>query len=64
MSTKAEYTELDLREKSVTVDMLNAKMPMRIVAFEIDGLRSYVYRETKRNHFKDSEIAYLSVYYG
>lgn len=55
---------MDLREKSVTVDMLNGKLPMSKIAIEIGGLRSNIYRKTKRNHFKDSEISYLSGYYG
>lgn len=58
------HTELDLRERRTIEDMLNAKEPVSRIAAEIGRHRSTVYREIKRNHFEDSELPYLSGYYG
>lgn len=58
------HTELDLRERRAIEDMLNAKVPVSKIAAEIGRHRSAVYREIKRNHFEDSELPYLSGYYG
>ncbi|WP_299657952.1 IS30 family transposase [uncultured Tateyamaria sp.] len=58
------HAELDLRERRAIEDMLNAKVPVSKIAAEIGRHRSTVYREIKRNHFEDSELPYLSGYYG
>jgi len=58
------HTELDLRERRVIEDMLNAKMPVSKIAVELGRHRSSVYREIKRNRFADDELPYLNGYYG
>lgn len=58
------HTELDLRERRVIEDMLNAKVPIAKIATEIGRHRSTVYREIKRNGFEDKELPYLNGYYG
>ncbi len=58
------HTELDLRERRVIEDMLNAKMSVDKIATEIGRHRSTVYRAIKRNHYNDEELPYLSGYYG
>lgn len=58
------HTELDLRERRVIEDMLNAKKPIREIAEELGRHRSSVYREIKRNGFVDKELPHLSGYYG
>lgn len=58
------HTELDLRERRRIEDMLNAKMPVNEIATEIGRHRSTVYREIKRNDFRDDELPYLNGYYG
>lgn len=58
------HTELDLRERRVIEDMLNAKKPIREIAGELGRHRSSVYREIKRNGFVDKELPHLSGYYG
>lgn len=58
------YTKLDLRERRVIEDMLNAKVPVSKIATEIGGHRSTDYREIKRNYFEDEELPYLTGYYG
>lgn len=58
------HTELDLRERRVIEDMLQAKMSVNEIAAAIGRHRSTVYREIKRNRFEDNELPYLSGYYG
>jgi len=58
------HTELDLRERRVIEDMLNAKMPVCRIASELGRHRSSIYREIKRNRFVDDELPYLNGYYG
>lgn len=58
------HTELDLRERRVIEDMLNAKMPVSKIATEIGRHRSTIYRDIKRNGFVDEELPQLSGYYG
>ena len=50
------HTELDLRERRVIEDMLNAKMPVCRIASELGRHRSSIYREIKRNGFIDDEL--------
>ena len=58
------HTELDLRERRAIEDMLNAKVPVNEIAALIGRHRSTVYREIKRNGFKDNELPELNGYYG
>lgn len=58
------HTELDLRERREIEDLLNAKVPLAKIAAQIGRHRSTVYREIKRNRFEDTELPYLSGYYG
>ncbi len=44
--------------------MLNAKLPVSKIAFEIGRHRSTVYLEINRNRFEDAELSHLSGYYG
>jgi len=50
------HTELDLRERRVIEDMLNAKMPVCRIASELGRHRSSIYREIKRNRFVDDDL--------
>jgi len=58
------HTELDLRERRVIEDMLNAKYSISKIAEEIGKHRSTIYREVKRNGFTDDDLTYLNGYYG
>lgn len=58
------HTELDLRERRVIEDMLNAKMPVRKIAAEIGRHVSTIYRDIKRNSYIDDELPKLNGYYG
>ena len=58
------YTELDLRERRVTEDMLNAKMPVREIAAEIGRHVLTVYGDINRNGYADEELLDLNGYYG
>ena len=58
------HTELDLRERRRSEDMLKAKMSIGRIACELGRHRSSVYREIKRNRFVDDELPYLNGYYG
>ena len=58
------HTEMDLCERRVIEDMLNAKMPIRRIAAELGRHRSTVYREIKRNAISDEELPELNGYYG
>lgn len=58
------HTELNLRERSVIEDMLNAKLSVREIAAEIGRHVSTVFRAIKRNGYSDDELPELSGYYG
>ena len=58
------HTELNLRERRVIEDMLNAKISVSKIAAEIVRHPSTIYRDIKRNGFVDSELPKLSGYYG
>lgn len=58
------HTELDLRERRVIEDMLNAKMSVRKIAAEIGRHVSTIYPDIKRNGYIDDELPKLNGYYG
>ena len=58
------HTELNLRERRVIEDLLNAKYSISKIAEEIGRHRSTIYREVKRNRFIDDDLTYLNGYYG
>ena len=58
------HRELNLRERRKIEDMLNAKIPVRVIAEKISGRVSTVYREIKRNRYDDKELPELNGYYG
>lgn len=58
------HTELDLRERRIIEDMLNAKFSISKIATELGRHRSTVYRDIKRNFYTDGELSNLSGYYG
>jgi IS30 family transposase len=58
------HRELNLRERRVIEDMLNAKAPVREIASEIGRHVSTVYREMQRNSYSDDQNPYLNGYYG
>ena len=58
------HTELNLRERRVIEDMLNAKISVREIAAEIGRHVSTVYRDIKRNGYTDTELPELNGYYG
>jgi IS30 family transposase len=53
------HTELDLRERRVIEDMLNAKMSVRKIAAEIGRHVSTKHRDIKRNGYIDDELPKL-----
>lgn len=58
------HTELNLRERRVIEDMLDAKMSVREIAAEIGRHCSTMYRDIKRNGYTDTELPELNGYYG
>ena len=58
------HRELNLRERRVIEDMLNAKIPVRAIATQIGRHVSTVYRDIKRNGYADEKLPELSGYYG
>lgn len=56
------HTELNLRERRVIEDMLNAKMSVSKIASEIGRHPSTIYRDIKRNSFVDDELPNLNGY--
>lgn len=58
------HTELDLHERRIIEDMLNAKFSISKIAAELGRHRSTVYRDIKRNFYTDGELPNLSGYYG
>ena len=58
------HTELDLRERRIIEDMLNAKFSISKIAAELGRHRSTIYRDIKRNFYSDGELPNLSGYYG
>ena len=58
------HTELNLRERRVIEDMLNAKISVREIARELGRHVSTVYRDIKRNGYTDEELPELNGYYG
>lgn len=57
------HTELDLRERRLIEAMLYAKVPVSRIAEEIGRHRSTIYREIKRNSYRDEELPDLDGYY-
>jgi IS30 family transposase len=57
-------TKLDLRERRLTEDILNAKVRGNTIAVEIGRHRLTVFREIKRNRNVDDELPKLNGYYG
>ncbi|WPY96309.1 IS30 family transposase (plasmid) [Limimaricola variabilis] len=58
------HRELDLRERRLVEDLLQAKMSVASIAARLSRHRSTIYREIQRNRFQDSELPHLSGYYG
>lgn len=58
------HTELNLRERRVVEDMLNAKIPIREIAAQIGRHVSTIYRDIKRNRYADNDLPELNGYYG
>lgn len=58
------HTELDLRERRKIEDLLRRKVKVAEIARQINRHRATVYREIKRNFFKDDELPQLNGYYG
>ena len=58
------HRELDLRERRLVEDLLQAKMPVAGITARLSRHRSTIYREIRRNRFHDSELPQLSGYYG
>jgi transposase, IS30 family len=58
------HKELNLRERRVIEDMLNAKIPIREIAAQIGRHVSTIYRDIKRNRYADNDLPELNGYYG
>ena len=52
------YTELDLREKRMIEDVLNAKTSISKIAAELGGHRSTINRDVKRNFYSDGRCGF------
>ncbi|MCP1167154.1 helix-turn-helix domain-containing protein [Limimaricola sp. ASW11-118] len=57
------HRELDLQERRLVEDLLQAKMSIAQIAVRLSRHRSTIYREIRRNRFEDSELPQLSSYY-
>ena len=57
-------TELNLAERRTIEDLLHRKVKVSEIARQINRHRATVYREIKRNFFKDDELPELNGYYG
>lgn len=57
-------TELNLAERRQIEDLLHRKVNVTEIARRINRHRSTVYREIKRNFYKDDELPELNGYYG
>ena len=57
-------TELNLAERRTIEDLLHRKVKVTEIARRINRHRATVYREIKRNFFKDDELPQLNGYYG
>lgn len=57
-------TELNLAERRRIEDLLHWKVKVSEIARRINRHRATVYREIKRNFFKDEELPQLNGYYG
>lgn len=57
-------TELNLAERRTIENLLHRKMKVSEIARQINRHRATVYREIKRNFFKDDELPQLNGYYG
>ena len=57
-------TELNLAERRTIEDLLYRKVNVTEIARRINRHRSTVYREIKRNFYKDQELPQLDGYYG
>ncbi|MDE4306169.1 helix-turn-helix domain-containing protein [Phaeobacter gallaeciensis] len=56
------HTELDLRERRMIEDMLNAKISISKIAAELGRHRSTIYRDIKRNFYTDDAPPELNGY--
>ena len=57
-------TELNLAERRTIEDLLHRKVSVTEIARKINRHRATVYREIKRNFFKDDELPQLNGYFG
>lgn len=57
------HSELDLRDRRKSDDMLRAK-PVNEVGVALGRHRFTIYREIRRNRFVDAELPYLTGYWG
>ncbi|WP_147115413.1 helix-turn-helix domain-containing protein [Tateyamaria sp. syn59] len=58
------HRELDLPERRLVEDLLQAKMTVANIAARLSRHRSTIYREIQRNRFEDCELPELNGYYG
>ena len=56
--------ELNLAERRTIENLLHLKVNVTEIARQINRHRSTVYREIKRNFYKDEELPQLDGYYG
>ena len=62
--TIQKRTELNIAERRKIEDLLHRKVNVTEIARQINRHRATVYREIKRNFFKDDELPELNGYYG
>lgn len=60
----AVYKQLNITERRTIEDLLHRKTNVTEIARRINRHRSTVYREIKRNFYKDEELPQLDGYYG
>lgn len=58
------YTHLDLAERRCLAKWREAKIPMKEIAVRLGRAPSSLYREIKRNYFRDAELPQLDGYHG
>ena len=57
------YPHLNLEERRKLAKWLEAKIPIREIADNLRRAPSALYRERKRNHYRDAEIPQLNGYH-
>jgi IS30 family transposase len=64
VSMGTQYVHLDLDERRQVARWRDAKMSVAEIALRLGRAPSTIYREIRRNFFRDAELPKLNGYYG